>query len=549
MNVESLLSPSSTVDASPSSEQPPAKKPRFSSSPKPYGNQQSKTIAGDPAKVRENSSKTRSDDQFAFDTDPYQVDPRIALHYIKEYFKHINSHVYVLYQPKSFLIWVERCQRKTTSDMMVLYAMLAAGAVFSSAKSYDSYQYQFRNIAEVALSRNTFLNLQAVQTQLILSMVEHSLGQVDRARALSISAVRTAYKAGLSEETQSEEPIFNMSLASDLECRRRTFWLAFTALSFHGNRLGPREPVETLTCNLRLPCEDELFEAGEIPELPYFHCDGSHGWEFPYSPRFGNLAFLVKIALITNELTAWLNTSVDLPQPEYASGYESMYHSAKRRLWHWDQRVRAHYRVREPAMTGLHILYHFVGMLLHRHVRHELVSYEQVDRSCRETRAHAIQLLEMVHHVHENGGKDVPVSIVAAGCPMAGDTIMMAVGIITAAGTIESLLDHESRKISFIELSSSGLEALDTLGKHWKTAEQQLKVVNQRISTVTHPATSGTSGKHVGFFVRKPLMSPYGMECDVVYGIPRLRYLQALGYGDKVKCEQDICELGSQSPN
>ena len=241
---------------------------------------------------------------------------------------------------------------------------------------------------------------------------------------------------------------------------------------------------------------------------------------------------------------------MDLPQPEYASAYESMYHSAKRRLWHWDQRVRIHYRVSEPAMTGLHILYHFVGMLLHRHVRHELVSYEQVDRSCRETRSHAIQLLEMVHHVHENGGRDVPVSVVAAGCPMAGDTIMMAVGIVTAAGTIESLLDHQYRKISFIELSSSGLEALETLGKHWKTAEQQLKVVNQRISTVTHPATSGTSGKHVGFFVRKPLMSPYGMECDVVYGIPRLRYLQALGYGDKVKSEEDICEkLGSQSPN
>ncbi len=550
MNVESLLSPSSTVDASPLSEQPPAKKPRFSSSPRHHGSQLSKTNREGRCETRESGSKARTDIQFACDIDPFLVNPRITLHYIKEYFKHVNSHIYVLYQPRTFLRWVEHCQTKTTSDMMLLYAILAAGAAFSSTKTYDMYQYQFKNITEVALDRNMGADLQAVQSQLLLSMVDHSLGQVDRARELSVAAIHMAYKAGLSEETKTDGPMFDMDLASHLECRRRTFWLAFTALSFHGNRLGPREPVQRLSCNLRLPCEDKVFEAGDIPEVPSFRCVGTDDWEFPYSQKVGNLAFLVEISLITSEVTAWLNnTSMDLSPSEYPSAYESMYHATKTKLWHWNQQVRNHYHVHEPRMTGLHILYHFVGMLLNRHVRHELLSADQVERSCRETRSHATHLLEMVHLIHEDGGKDVPVSVVAAGCPMTGDAIVTAISMITAAGTIESLLEHQSRDLTFIELVTSGLEALDTLGAHWKTAEQQLKVVNQRISTVVHPATSGTSGKYAAFFVRQPLMSPYGIECDVVYGIPRLRYLQALGYGDKIKSENDICELGSQSPN
>jgi hypothetical protein len=129
---------------------------------------------------------------------------------------------------------------------------------------------------------------------------------------------------------------------------------------------------------------------------------------------------------------------------------------------------------------------------------------------------------------------------------MAGYTIFIAIDVITSAGTISSLLEHQSRDLSFIDLVSGGLEALDTMGTPWKTAEQQLKQVQPRISTVMAHTTSGTSSRKAAFFVRKPLSSPYGLDYDVVYGIPRIRYLQALGYGDKVGSEDDICEMGSQ---
>jgi len=84
------------------------------------------------------------------------------------------------------------------------------------------------------------------------------------------------------------------------------------------------------------------------------------------------------------------------------------------------------------------------------------------------------------------------------------------------------------------------------MGTHWTTAEQQLKQVKPRISTVMAYTTSGPSSRKAAFFVRKLLGSPYGLDYDVVYGIPRIRYLQALGCGDKVGSEDDICEIGSQ---
>jgi hypothetical protein len=73
----------------------------------------------------------------------------------------------------------------------------------------------------------------------------------------------------------------------------------------------------------------------------------------------------------------------------------------------------------------------------------------------------------------------------------------------TSAGTISSLLEHQSRDLSFIDLVSRGLEALDKMGTHWNTAEQQLKQAKPRISTVMAHTTSGTSSGKAAFFIPK----------------------------------------------
>jgi hypothetical protein len=46
------------------------------------------------------------------------------------------------------------------------------------------------------------VELQVVQTQLILPMLEYSLGKLDRSRDLSIAAFRMVCSAGFNEEAQ-----------------------------------------------------------------------------------------------------------------------------------------------------------------------------------------------------------------------------------------------------------------------------------------------------------------------------------------------------------
>jgi Fungal specific transcription factor domain/Fungal Zn(2)-Cys(6) binuclear cluster domain len=548
MNVESLLSPSSTVAVSPLSEQPPSKRARLSSSPKHDVHSPSQTVGEEQLDAGDRDARAQHDISFAFDTDPYLVNPPLTMHYLKEYFKYINTHVYNLVPTKAFLRWVQQSTTKSLDEKMLLYAMLAAGTAFSHTQNHQTHQFQFKNIAEVAVDRNTGISLPVVNAQLILSMLAYALDELDKSRVLAKAAIYMAYRAGFNEETEAKETRFGLDLPTYLECRRRTFWIAFAGACYHGNRFGPQYEVQKLNCNIRLACDDSWFEAHDIPDTPILDSNKLGERGFPYSPRCGVLAFLVEILLIGSEIAGLHNsTDKELSSSEYAEAYETLYRTTTRRLSAWDKRVRDHYRVTEPRATGLHVLYHFVGIALHRHARHEYMNREQIERSCRQARGHATRLLEIVHSIHD-GEKTVPVSVVAADCPLGAYAILVAIDVVTAAGTISSMLEHQSRDLSFIQLVSGGLEALATMSAHWVTAKRQLNMVKPRIATVMKMNTMGTSSRKVAFFVREPLNSPYGLERDVVYGLSRVRYLQALGFGDKVKSEEDICEMGSQSP-
>ena len=549
MNVENLLSPSSTVEVSPSTEQPPSKRSRFSSPPNRPINSPSRVIGEySPERLGE-VSRNQPETGFAYNVDPMLVDPRLTMYYAREYFKRVNTSVYMLLHPNGILRWIEQNRSKSMSDIMLVYAILAAGSAFSPDKTSETDPCQFKQIVEIALDRSPCTELQAVQTRLLLSVTEHSIGQSERGKEISKSALHLAYAIGLNEEIETVYPDYDMDVPTYLECRRRAFWLAYVSSCFREMRLGAQGSVEPLLCKLRLPCENDQFQVSQIPDLPILHIHATSEWDFSCPEKLGNSAvlFFVEMSLIVKGAVAWLNTNrSDMNASEYRASYEKIRSITMRRLAKWDRRTKEYYKV---PLTGLHILYYYVGIILHRHVKHDFLHWEQIQRNSQETRSHAIQLLEMTHAVHEEGGKNIPVLMVANHCPMAGDTILQAIDVISAAGTISSLLEHQSREFSFIELVSGGLQALDTLAGRWKSAEQQLAEVKPRISTVVSFTTSGTSIKKAAFFIRKPLVSVFGLERDIVYGIPRLEYLRALGHGDRVRSEDDIWEMGSQSPN
>jgi hypothetical protein len=537
MNVEHLLSPSSTVAVSPPNEQPPAKRARLS--PPKEGNDAVPVAA----KARQSSSPKQK--HFAWDVDPYEVDPHLTMRHAKVYVSVADSYVYTIFPGPQFLNWVEHSRSKKDGEIMLMYAILATAMAFSPVGHDETYRYQFKNIAEVALDRRRGCRLQSIRTQLLLAMVEYGCGELEKSKAWSISALKLAYESGLHEEVSVDTQNFGLDLAAHLESRRRTFWLAFTSVSFHSSVFGNDYPVQPLTCSLRLPCDDELFKKNELPATPLLQYRPDAEVELPWSSNCGSMAFLVEAMIITNEAVGWLYADKsDISRHDYSRDYERIHNETHRRLWAWDIRIRSHYNLQDSKSTGLHVLYYFVLMMVNRHVRHAYLTSEQVERNARGARSNAIQLLELIHALLETPRADLPMSNIALDCPMAGHAIYLAIDILTSAGTIRSLLDYESDQLSLPEMIYTGMEALERLSTHWKTAEKQLNNVKPRMKSVTNHTTLGTSSRKAAFFVRHPLLAYFGLEDDVVYGISRLRYLRALGYGDMVRSDDDICEMG-----
>ena len=325
MNIGRILSPSSTVGAIHSSGQSPSKKSKLSSSSRHDARSPSDSVAEVESDAMEGRANAVLDVTFAFDKDPSLVDDRRTMLYIKEYFKHINSHVCSLFPKKAFLRWVKQCRTKSLNDKMLLYAILAAGTAFSEHTNHKTHHNQFKYIAKVALDWSHGLELQVVQTLVILSMLEYSLRELDQSRALSMAAIRMAYTTRLNKEVQVDKPNFELDLATHLKCRQRTFWLAFIEVSCQGNRFRSQCPVEELTCKLRLPCQDDLFEANDISDIPLFE-SRAREWAFPYSPNLGALALLTEIVLVTNEVWAWLkSTSTEVSPTDYSEAFDRMH--------------------------------------------------------------------------------------------------------------------------------------------------------------------------------------------------------------------------------
>jgi hypothetical protein len=537
MNVEHLLSPSSTVAVSPSNEQPPAKRAKLS--PPKEGND-TISMATNP---RQSSSPKQK--HFAWDIDPFEVDPHLTMRYAKIYVSVAESYVYTIFPGPQFLHWVEHCRSKKDGEIMLLYAIMATAMAFSTVRHDETYRYQFKNIAEVALDRKRGCHLQSIRTQILLAMVEFGCGELDKSKAWSISALKLAYETGLHEEVSIETQNFGLDLPAHLESRRRTFWLAFTSVSFYSNVFGSDYPLQPLKCSLRLPCDDKLFTKNELPSTPLLQYNPETSVELPWSSNCGPMAFLVEAVIITNEAVGWLYTDKsNLFKQHYTRDYDRMYNQTHRRLRSWDIQIRSHYNLQDSKCTGLHILYHFVLMMINRHTHHAYLTSEQVERNARGARSNAIQLLELIHALSENPSADIPMSNIALDCPMAGHAIYLAIDIITSAGTIRSLLDYGSDDLSLPEMIYTGIEVLERLSSHWKTAERQLNIVKPRMKSVTNHTTLGTSSRKAAFFVRHPLLTHFGLEDDVVYGISRLKYLKSLGYGDMVRSDDDICEMG-----
>jgi len=165
--------------------------------------------------------------------DPYESDPDTTMHYTECYFLHVNNGLYHMFPHGRFPLWLKSYPTKSAEDKMLLYSMMALGSVFSNRTDKMGAMKQYARIARFAINKSQHnLSLQLAQSHIIMSLWYYATGSL----AGSWDSIGAAGRAvfGLRYNVESGG-VVNQSQISDyglhpqalIECRRRTFWIAF----------------------------------------------------------------------------------------------------------------------------------------------------------------------------------------------------------------------------------------------------------------------------------------------------------------------------------
>jgi len=182
-------------------------------------------------------------------------------------------------------------------------------------------------------------------------------------------------------------------------------------------------------------------------------------------------------------------------------------------------------------------------MALNRYAPHRQMTKARITRNVHEAHAHACkaltiaQLLEM-GEPESGAGFDW-----AASSPMTGVSTMAAIDILTAAGRLADFVQIQSK---LMELVYNGLEVIDHLADDWASAGRQRDYVKQRVQSLSVAVQSASTGEKTAFYIPSSMEAAYQFGDDIVYGLPRLQYLQALGIGERVSRESDLLEINTQ---
>jgi hypothetical protein len=495
--------------------------------------------------------------KFCWSADPYVVDGELTLHYANKYFKHVDSATTCILPRKAFLRWVRECTTKSPIERMLLYAVLAMGTVFSQHPESRLHQDMFIDIVNNAvLDTGNTLTLQLVQTRLILGLFAFSQGQNNRAWDFCNSALRTALRLNF----HTEEGValvggengfdFGLDHATLKECRRRAFWAAYIMDCFNACCSMPITSVGRAECHLRLPCSQPAYQRGEIPVTPFTLFNDPDG----QSPRpeeiagVGVLGYLVEIATIFKEVMRRISKSKTQGLEADRLDMEAFQQDALRRLDTWDRLMKKHLRPvrdgREPV-NGLHILYHYTAMILRRHMRYSEASKQQIVDNVRGAFGHARQMMVMVQELSNHEAKETPSSRFATLSPFSGYAITAALDVITAAGTMTDLMNPKSRIMSLV---SSGIEALEGLADYWESARRQREMIKQRFGVLLD-ATNKACTFNRAFYFGESMQSPFDLDQDIVYGLSRPGYLEALGWDDRIHRDEDFHRLDRTAEN
>jgi hypothetical protein len=480
---------------------------------------------------------TLSPTTFSHGVDPYSANSFLTEHYCKQYFVHFNSQLHNILSQSKFMPSIEK-QPKLEDDLALLYAVMALGAKSSTSNPGHDDQLII-NIAQKSLSHSS-TSLEAVQARAILSALNFLSGDLEKAQKWSAVATRTAFQM-LSSARQGMT-----SFASHSDTPSDYSHIMQTCLAVAINHCF-QSYILPVTSTTRLTSESGLLSSD-------FHLDFrflntvclklSHDTD--NNPLlFGRTPLVAKISTLFADVAQNIEYPAIQTRPIFSDSYESLYRSVSERMRLWNLDAIEFLSVPEGCQTGLHLIYHFAGILLNRHVRHELMTAEQITRNWMAAHRHAVGVLTLFYEVLQDRDRVMEADF-ATSWPFGSYVLVAAVDIVTATGAFSDILGDRNlySSLSFMDTIHGTMFGLQKLAQFSEIAKHHLRITKQRFSNLL---INSKIANKAFFSTCGPLYSPFGVDRDIAYGLSRVKLLHGMGLAKEIQLDTDLYEIRNEN--
>ncbi|KAH7396175.1 hypothetical protein BKA66DRAFT_509253 [Pyrenochaeta sp. MPI-SDFR-AT-0127] len=460
-------------------------------------------------------------DQLAlqWEQDPYETDPRLTIHLLDLYFLHAGRATYGMFPRRPFLAWVENDREKNQDHLMLLYAVLAMGSLFSTDPDKRALGKRFAAISSFAAEKRFGkFSLQLCQCRLMLALYYFARGKSQEAWDFcgaglrAISALKLNTEEGVKELIESSpDPDYGFDRWTYEECCRRTFWSGLlmdvsydvtkptTQVNliqqqrYNGFFGGTLFVISMEDAYVRLPCPDSMYEASTPCESPFYN-DDLLGGQVAHTQTLGDMAYLCLISALWGEVLTFTGRATRRPETGYEQHYEAFYAKIYEKLdaWHALLPVNLRYNPQNldnsivdgyaGTFLSIHALYHATIIRLNRHVRVRAMSTGQLRRNIEQSFHNASNFLSMMHSLAAVNRQQRLAPNAASeflfSTPFPGYALMLSIDVLTSAGTFSTLPN-------LIETISISMTCIDELAGFWASARAQQKAVSSRLQQVT----------------------------------------------------------------
>ncbi|KAJ5148871.1 hypothetical protein N7448_000449 [Penicillium atrosanguineum] len=492
----------------------------------------------------------------SWNIDPYESDPDVTMHYIESYFSNVNDGLYHIFPHARFILWLKSSQMKSAEDKMLLYSMMALGSIFSDRPGKVVALRRYSRIARFAVQKSQHtLSLQLAQSHLILSLWYYATGSLVGcwdsigAAGRAVSGLRYNMESGGVVVDHSQVCDYGLHPQALIECRRRTFWVAFILDRVSNFFSAPSSFISSESALIRLPCREEIYEAQQYTTAPYFQSVlNQHSAPEDDRSALSPMAFLIQILSIWGDVSLHILRLSHIPPEGYVRLAEEFHINIVRRTEDWLRQIpehlafsainmeRASQAKKADTFISIHMFYHATLMKLYRHARYQGLRSELLTQYIHRARYHAVETLRIALAVTQYANEmhsaqsppETPSPKVTLLSPFLGYAVLSAVDVLSAAGLVAELPDC----ISFIR---GALGMIQLLGRHWDSSLEVTNIIQKRLDSMIDCLHDRIrSQDKMGFAVDGPSLEtkihaytspshlPGALEEDLFYGsLPR----------------------------